>query len=285
MMTGTLAEYEWEDRAVSPVIGVILMVAITVILSAVIGAFVLEIGDRQETAPSTSFDISERQVVLQSDTRADTAGLSDACGGTCELNTTQVTYRHAGGDVLSVSTVELKVNGNENVWGVAPSANALAMGDGAVSNAVELAPQPDFRRSAGTNEEMTVGSGESWNVVAYDFYDWESSGPTLPTLYRDPSEHESNEPARAGTNYVMDSSADASAGEPFSVVHPCSDCAVISIMPNSDLGFGPQQGFGPVLKVGDETAIVWTAESGGKTQILAEYTVGRPDSNADQSRN
>ncbi|MEM4781046.1 MAG: type IV pilin N-terminal domain-containing protein [Halalkalicoccus sp.] len=34
-----------EDRGVSPVIGVILMVAITVILAAVIGAFVLGLGD------------------------------------------------------------------------------------------------------------------------------------------------------------------------------------------------------------------------------------------------
>ena len=34
-----------EDRAVSPVIGVILMVAITVILAAVIGTFVLNLGD------------------------------------------------------------------------------------------------------------------------------------------------------------------------------------------------------------------------------------------------
>jgi len=36
-----------EDRAVSPVIGVILMVAITVILAAVIAAFVLDIGPGQ----------------------------------------------------------------------------------------------------------------------------------------------------------------------------------------------------------------------------------------------
>lgn len=34
-----------EQRAVSPVIGVILMVAITVILAAVIAAFVLDLGD------------------------------------------------------------------------------------------------------------------------------------------------------------------------------------------------------------------------------------------------
>jgi len=37
-----------DERAVSPVIGVILMVAITVILAAVIGAFVLDLGQGQQ---------------------------------------------------------------------------------------------------------------------------------------------------------------------------------------------------------------------------------------------
>jgi len=45
-----------DDDAVSPVIGVILMVAITVILAAVIASFVLGLGDQQETAPSVSFE-------------------------------------------------------------------------------------------------------------------------------------------------------------------------------------------------------------------------------------
>ncbi|MFC7098603.1 type IV pilin N-terminal domain-containing protein [Halobaculum marinum] len=45
-----------DDRAVSPVIGVILMVAITVILAAVIGSFVLGLGNSvQQTAPNTNF--------------------------------------------------------------------------------------------------------------------------------------------------------------------------------------------------------------------------------------
>lgn len=45
-----------DDRAVSPVIGVILMVAITVILAAVIGTFVLGLGDQiSDSAPQASF--------------------------------------------------------------------------------------------------------------------------------------------------------------------------------------------------------------------------------------
>jgi flagellin-like protein len=51
-----------DDEAVSPVIGVIPMVAITVILAAVIGTFVLGLGDEvKEDAPSVrfSFDYTE----------------------------------------------------------------------------------------------------------------------------------------------------------------------------------------------------------------------------------
>lgn len=49
------------DRAVSPVIGVVLMVAITVILAAVIGAFVLGLGDElgEGSTPSAQLSLSE----------------------------------------------------------------------------------------------------------------------------------------------------------------------------------------------------------------------------------
>ena len=46
-----------DDRGVSPVIGVILMVAITVILAAVIATFVLGLGEQvSQTAPQANFD-------------------------------------------------------------------------------------------------------------------------------------------------------------------------------------------------------------------------------------
>jgi len=55
-----------DDDAVSPVIGVILMVAITVILAAVIATFVLGLGDQiSSTAPqaSFSFDYTEDEYI------------------------------------------------------------------------------------------------------------------------------------------------------------------------------------------------------------------------------
>jgi flagellin-like protein len=54
-----------DERAVSPVIGVILMVAITVILAAVIGSFVLGIGGDIEAAPQASlqFDAQNDDII------------------------------------------------------------------------------------------------------------------------------------------------------------------------------------------------------------------------------
>ncbi|WP_255168500.1 type IV pilin [Natrononativus amylolyticus] len=56
-----------EERAVSPVIGVILMVAITVILAAVIAAFVLDMGQSQSSTASAgvSVDHSTEQTLVQ----------------------------------------------------------------------------------------------------------------------------------------------------------------------------------------------------------------------------
>lgn len=69
-----------DDRAVSPVIGVILMVAITVILAAVIGTFVLGLGESAgQAAPQATLSLSA----------ASGAG-----------NTGTVTLEHNGGDAL-----------------------------------------------------------------------------------------------------------------------------------------------------------------------------------------
>ena len=59
-----------DDRAVSPVIGVILMVAITVILAAVIGTFVLglgdQLGDNQPTAQlSVDIDYENNNITIE----------------------------------------------------------------------------------------------------------------------------------------------------------------------------------------------------------------------------
>lgn len=57
-----------DDRALSPVIGVILLVGITVVLVAVVGGLVIGFGDDIEVAPnvqlSTSFDTNDHNITI-----------------------------------------------------------------------------------------------------------------------------------------------------------------------------------------------------------------------------
>ena len=76
--------FNTDDRAVSPVIGVILMVAITVILAAVIGTFVLGLGDSLgDSQPSAQIDV--------------------------DASSSEITLEHAGGDRISAGDLEIRL--------------------------------------------------------------------------------------------------------------------------------------------------------------------------------
>ena len=80
-----------EERAVSPVIGVILMVAITVILAAVIGTFVLGLGDRvSEASPNANFGFDYTAA-----------------------NNNVVEITHDGGDGVESGQVDVSIDGND----------------------------------------------------------------------------------------------------------------------------------------------------------------------------
>jgi len=78
---------ESPERAVSPVIGVILMVAITVILAAVIAAFVLDIGpDGDAAAPNAQLEFEED----------------------IDAEESTLTMSHTGGESLDLEGVDLR---------------------------------------------------------------------------------------------------------------------------------------------------------------------------------
>jgi len=91
-----------DDDAVSPVIGVILMVAITVILAAVIASFVLGLGDQNNPAPTTSFNF-------------------DYDGDASEL-----TITHEDGDELDASVIYVR---GDSVGETTPGTTAYGAGD------------------------------------------------------------------------------------------------------------------------------------------------------------
>jgi flagellin-like protein len=121
-----------DDGAVSPVIGVILMVAITVILAAVIGTFVLGLGQNvQQTAPQASFNM---EVTNGSHNVEATHDGGDAIGSTdlnvsasttiqngsgTSANGDSLTWNELGtnGDITAGATVNVTDNGASGLKG------------------------------------------------------------------------------------------------------------------------------------------------------------------------
>lgn len=92
-----------DDRAVSPVIGVILMVAITVILAAVIGTFVLDLGKSVgQTTPQASLEAE--------DASSGSSPVNDGGTATKDL----ITLKHNGGDTVPSGDylVKIRVSGS-----------------------------------------------------------------------------------------------------------------------------------------------------------------------------
>jgi flagellin-like protein len=114
-----------EDEAVSPVIGVILMVAITVILAAVIGTFVLGLGDQvQDTSPQASFSFQYNagtnesvNVTHDGGDAIDATQLNASVSGALDSGGTSLTFGEASadssdGDLFNTGTVTAGTSDN-----------------------------------------------------------------------------------------------------------------------------------------------------------------------------
>ena len=124
-----------DDRAVSPVIGVILMVAITVILAAVIGTFVLGLGENVQTTPQAKFNFDYDE------------------------SNSALTITHDGGDAIQSDEMNIVGNGTDVTW----------------TDSLDPIPADSYEVQAGnstkidgTGTENLVGSGDTIRVVWSD---------------------------------------------------------------------------------------------------------------------
>jgi flagellin-like protein len=136
-----------EDDAVSPVIGVILMVAITVILAAVIASFVLGLGDQADrTTPQASFSWT----------------LND--------DTYNLTVTHEGGDAIKEKEMFFRGEGLNDTFepsGTPASSNSDCPGD--VDMCAALGEWPG-ETSTEVDDKSAVAAGDSTTLhVDYDY--------------------------------------------------------------------------------------------------------------------
>ena len=126
--------FDSDDRGVSPVIGVILMVAITVILAAVIGAFVLELGSSVATEqPQASFDF--------------------------EFNGSNVTFTHQGGSEIDNSSISVVLNKSYYNWSDADG--IITAGESMDSSNMSMDSSDISTYSGGADTVQVVWNGEN----------------------------------------------------------------------------------------------------------------------------
>jgi flagellin-like protein len=139
-------KFSKDEDAVSPVIGVILMVAITVILAAVIAAFVFGMGGNLSQAPPTvSITASSNSATSEED----------------------IIIEHSGGDVLKGSEWKLCVvaTGNNTAYAFSLAADDFAVGDQLVISIGETIDDPD----SGFANGLYSGAGDTFDLGAkYD---------------------------------------------------------------------------------------------------------------------
>jgi len=129
------------DDAVSPVIGVILMVAITVILAAVIASFVLNLGDQaQQQTPTVSFDF-----------------------GYDASNDGKVTITHSSGDTVEKASIDITASGTSIDDGDSTdwSGSEISAGD-----TYEAVPNSPFEEGDTVRITWTAESGGSSSTLA-----------------------------------------------------------------------------------------------------------------------
>ena len=144
-----------DDSAVSPVIGVILMVAITVILAAVIATFVLGLGDSvSNTAPQAAFSF-------------------DYNSGDGEIVIT-----HDGGDTITASS--LSVSSSKDFTDDAPSDS------NGIDSATSSASFDEFDKY-GSNDDISAGKSVTIKEDTSDAFDQTSVRVTFQSPEGDTS--------------------------------------------------------------------------------------------------
>ncbi|QSG06070.1 type IV pilin [Halapricum desulfuricans] len=127
-----LKELISDDDAVSPVIGVILMVAITVILAAVIASFVLGLGDTTTTTPTATLEFDDTG--------------------------SQVDIYHESGDTLDGDNLDVKVDGSS----VSPG---LGGSDFTSGDLIATVGSGDYGSGSEISVVWTSDSGDSSSTI------------------------------------------------------------------------------------------------------------------------
>lgn len=111
-MKEKIKQFVADKRGVSPVIGVVLMVAVVVILAAVIGAFVLGLGGDQSQAPQASFSVDNGDIIYEGGDPLDGGDIEITGAGSGSGSGGELTAGDTVGSVSGDGTVRVVYTGD-----------------------------------------------------------------------------------------------------------------------------------------------------------------------------
>jgi flagellin-like protein len=222
-----------DERAVSPVVGVAILVGITVILASIVGAFVFGLVNIGEAPPDAQFTFQQQNVNYSAEPGNGNGQLSTMDGA---MPTVRIV--HNSGEAVSEQQLDVKVSGNETD----PSNNASVYtvdyrGDEVddrwselLSNrSAVLAPGDSFRvEFYGVNKKHLSGGSGRFTIQDYNVTRWNAAGSS-----RNPP-----------TDKVAFDGEDSSSAAVGLKIGNC-----------------------------DQIQVVWTASSGAQGQVLQSYQV------------
>jgi len=164
MLPKTLQDtYRTDERGVSPVIGVILMVAISVILSAVMGAFVLDIGDRQDVPPRGAITMDQTRINI-----SDCGPKSYGTGSGLDYwEGPRVVLSHAGGDTVEKSNIRIIGDINNGATAHMLEFDGKSPGNCESYGAGSAGDVPVIRTGWNSQKEGDISAGDISRVTMY----------------------------------------------------------------------------------------------------------------------
>jgi flagellin-like protein len=154
-----------DDRGVSPVIGVILMVAITVILAAVIASFVLGLGGNNEPAPSPT---------VESDFSTETLNFSVTGGDEFDPSVAtvdaEITVENtASSNTETVTFSDVAIDGSDTQSYSIGGAGDVVYNNDISGDSVSAGDEFSFELNGGTDDEIAMWEVEViWNPSDQD---------------------------------------------------------------------------------------------------------------------
>lgn len=159
-----------KELGVSPVVGVMLMLVVTIIVAAVVATFAGGITSSEQIAPTSNFDVSYKALISDVDNTNSVPDYSP----TASKNNGFV-FRILGGDSIQLDEIKIMLTSDGSSITFDPSIYR-DMASAAVNPAIlDILPSTDLTKqtyfAVAKNLDKTISVGESFTLLADGYYD------------------------------------------------------------------------------------------------------------------